>query len=85
MKNKLSDLNMYLFEQIEKLNDDDLTGEELSEAIQKAEKIVDISREIIHNQETQLKAINTALEYGYNVNNNSLYLMLGVDNEKKIQ
>ena len=36
MKNKLSDLNNYLFEQLEILNDSDLSEEQIDSAIKKS-------------------------------------------------
>lgn len=38
MKNTLSDLNNHLFEQLERLNDDDLKGEDEEEMIEKCTK-----------------------------------------------
>jgi len=85
MKNKLDDLNNYLFEQIEKLNDDDLTQEELDLAIQKADKIADISRVIIQNQALQLNAVKAAAEYGIFVPKDKMQYLLGsADNGKEI-
>lgn len=37
MKNTLGDLNNHLFAQLEKLGDDDLTGEELERAIREVQ------------------------------------------------
>ena len=37
MKNTLSDLNNYLFEAIERINDDDLSDEELDKEIKRSE------------------------------------------------
>ena len=39
MQNKISDLNNILFESIERLNDDELTDEELDKEIKKSEAI----------------------------------------------
>lgn len=57
MQNKLTDLNNYLFEQIELLNDDDLTGEALEKQIKKSKAISELSGKIIQNASIQLKAI----------------------------
>ena len=75
MKNKLTDLNNYLFEQLERINDDDLTSEQLNEAIRKANTISKISETIIKNSELQLKAVNLAAEYGV-INNTQVKLLL---------
>ena len=64
MKNKLTDLNNYLFEQIEILNDDELSDEQIDQAIKKAEAITEISKTIIQNSALQLKAVQVAAEYG---------------------
>jgi len=53
MKNTLTDLNNYLFEQIERLNDD-----ERSEAVQK------VARTIIENGQLALSAKKHMDEYG---------------------
>lgn len=64
MKNNLSDLNDYLFEQIERINDDEVQGEELENVIKKAEVIANISEKIIKNAELQFKAMCKASDYG---------------------
>lgn len=56
MKNNLASLNNYLFEQIERINDDGLKGEELTEAITKAEAVNELARTIVSNANVQLKA-----------------------------
>lgn len=65
MKNTLGDLNNALFEELEKLNDDELKGEKLDEEIKKAEAMADISEKIIGAGELQLKAMKHMDEYGY--------------------
>lgn len=64
MKNKLTDLNDYLFEQIERINDDSLNEEELSKEIKKAEAIQGIAETIIKNGELQFKAAMKAADLG---------------------
>lgn len=65
MKNTLGDLNNYLFAQLEKLGDDDLTGEELESELKRTDAICDISEQIIKNGELQYKAMKHMDEYGY--------------------
>lgn len=49
MRNNLTDLNNHLFEQLERLNDDELKGEELKEEIQRSKSIEDVAKQIINN------------------------------------
>ncbi len=65
MKNTLGDLNNHLFAQLEKLNDDDLSGEELEAEIKRSEAMAKISDQIIKNGELQYKTMVHIDEYGY--------------------
>lgn len=65
VNNTIADLNNYLFEQMERLNDDDLTDDELERELKKTDRIVKVSETIISNAELALKAIKHADEYGY--------------------
>lgn len=65
MKNTLNDLNNYLFEQIERLNDDSLSVDELDKELKKSDSIIKISEKIIANGELALKTIKHMDEYGY--------------------
>lgn len=56
MKNTLVDLNNHLFEQLERLNDEDLKGDTLKEEIMRAKSITDIASKIIDNANTVLDA-----------------------------
>ena len=49
MKNTLSDLNNYLFEAIERINDDELSMEELDKEIKRSESVNKIAKTIIDN------------------------------------
>ena len=57
MKNTLTDLNNYLFEQLERLNDDDLQDGDLEKELKKADAVVKISEKIIANGELAYKVM----------------------------
>lgn len=57
MKNTLGDLNNHLFEALERLNDEDVTGDRLNEEIQRARTIANVSRQIIDNGKLALDAL----------------------------
>ncbi|MEG0553723.1 MAG: hypothetical protein RR533_09415 [Carnobacterium sp.] len=63
-KNTLSDLNNHLFESLERLNDNELTGEELEKEISRANSIAGISKTIIANGALCLEAQKLVVEYG---------------------
>lgn len=56
MKNKLSDLNNYLFEQLERLNDEDIDNERLQFEIERTKAVTVISNQIISNAKLVLDA-----------------------------
>lgn len=63
-KNKLSDLNDHLFAQLERLSDEGLTGEQLSDEVKRADAIVAIADQITGNADLQLKAAKLFAEHG---------------------
>ncbi len=65
MKNTLTDLNNYLFEAIERINDDDLDDAALEREIHRSEAITKVAGVIINNANVQLQAIKHMDEYGY--------------------
>lgn len=81
MKNTLSDLNNYLFEQLERLNDDSLTGEELDRELKKTDSIVKITDKIISNGELAYKTMKHMDEYGYNSKTRTVPAMLSMNAE----
>ena len=64
VKNTLVDLNDHLFEQMERLNDDDLSDEELEKEIKRADAMTGIAKQIIDNATIVLKATELNADYG---------------------
>ena len=56
MKNTLGDLNNHLFEELERLNDEDLKGEALQEEMNRAKAINEVASKIIANGSLVLQA-----------------------------
>lgn len=64
MKNTLSDLNNFLFAELENLSDPDLVGDEIKDAIAKSEAVVNVAEAIIKNADTTIKAMNLMIDSG---------------------
>lgn len=74
MKNKLTDLNNYLFETLERLMDDDLTDEQMKKEIVRSQAVTSVAAVIIHNGELALKTMAHLNEYGYGSRNQDEFL-----------
>lgn len=55
-KNTLGDLNNILFEELERLNDDSLSGEELTQEMNRAKAITGVATQVVMNARTVLDA-----------------------------
>lgn len=64
MKNTLTDLNNYLFEAIERINDDSLDDAGLEREIRRSEAVQKIAKTIIDNGTLALQAKRHLDEYG---------------------
>lgn len=64
MKNKLTDLNNHLFAQLERLSDEDLTGEQIADEVKRSDAIVDVAEQIVRNADLQLKAVTILANHG---------------------
>jgi len=63
MKNKLMDLNNYLFEVLERLTDDSLSEEEMQKEISRSRAVTSVAETIIHNGELALKGQRYVAEF----------------------
>lgn len=83
MKNKLSDLNNHLFEQLERLNDEDIKDEKLESEIKRAKAITNVAQTIINNANTILEATKFLNDAGYIPanKNETLQLLGGISEE----
>lgn len=64
MKNKLTDLNDHLFVALERLNDEDIKGEELNVEIQRSRAIAGVAKNIVQNAALVLEAEKFKRESG---------------------
>lgn len=64
MRNSLVDVNNYLFEAIERLNDDDLTEEQLEREIRRTEAVTKVAKTIVDNTNLALNIKKHLDEYG---------------------
>ena len=63
MKNTLGDLNNHLFMQLDRLNDEDLKGDKLTEEIERSKAVTNVAKEIIANANIVLQAKKYTTEY----------------------
>ena len=63
MRNTLGDLNNHLFMQLERLSDEEITGEKLQEEIYRSKAIEGIAKEIVSNANLVFQAKKYATEY----------------------
>lgn len=62
-RNTLGDLNNHLFMQLERLNDEDLKGDKLTEEIERSKAVTNVAKEIIANANIVLQAKKYTTEY----------------------
>ena len=64
MKNRLTDLNDMLFAQLERIADEDLSAEQLTQEIQRATAVVQIADRIVDTATLQLQGARLIAEHG---------------------
>lgn len=65
MKNTLTDLNNHLFEELERLNDEELNEEQLDKELKRADGMTKIAAQIIQNGELAFRTMRHLDQYGY--------------------
>ena len=75
-RNTLGDLNNHLFAQLERLNDEEITGEKLEDEITRSKAVIGVSKQIIANANVVLRAKSIQLEYGKGDNEKEMPKML---------
>lgn len=82
MKNNLSDLNNYLFEELERLNDNEYLKNDtsLEEEIARSKAISSVAQVIVNNANTVLKAVKLQDEREHQ-NNQNINKLLGNKSE----
>ena len=64
-KNKLTDLNDHLFAQLERLSDEDLSGDKLDQEVKRGEAVVKVADQIVRNASVQLQAAKLVSDHGF--------------------
>lgn len=80
----LADLNQVLFDSLDRLNNDNLRGEDLQEEISRSDSIGRVAARILDNAELQLEAQKHMDEYGYTEREREMPgMLLGLSDGKK--
>lgn len=80
VRNKVEDLNNLLFAQLERLDDESLTAEQLEQEIERSKAISNISNQIISNASLALKAMEIKASITGEVETPSMLETHGDDN-----
>lgn len=81
MNNNLTSLNNYLFEELERLNDDEELEENFDREIKRSKAVSSIAKNIIDNANVVLEAAKLQNEYG--IEKKELPKLLQIENKEK--
>lgn len=81
-RNKLSDLNDHLFEQLERLNDEDLTEEQISKEVKRSSAMTKIASHIIKNAKVTIDAMRLVSSGAFDKDDLPKSLGIGEKNER---
>lgn len=66
-RNTLGDLNLHLFEQMERLNDDSLTDEQLDRELRRADAMSEIAEQIVKTGDLAYKTMKLMYDSGHEI------------------
>ncbi|WP_316978019.1 hypothetical protein [Shumkonia mesophila] len=64
MKNRLTDLNDHLFMQLERLSNEELSGEQIEQEVKRTDALVKVADQIIGGAHLQLSACKLVADHG---------------------
>lgn len=67
MRNKITDLNNHLFEQLERLNDDSLSDTELEKEITRSKAMTNVANAIIESSRVTVDAMKVLSQGGVDI------------------
>lgn len=79
MRNKITDLNLHLFEQMERMSDEDLTEEQFAKELERSKQISNLAKNIIENNKTAIEALKLAEKAGIDITKTNGGKMLMLD------
>lgn len=80
-RNKLNDLNDHLFEQIERLNDPELTGEKLQAEIARGKAMAGLATPIVNSAKTMVEALKMVNKGNGHIDTKQLAAFMSVRTE----
>lgn len=81
-KNKLTDMNDHLFAQLERLNDEDLTPDQIEAETKRAKAMTSISSQIIQSHKVTIEAMKLVAKGDVRLNDFPATLGLNKDNSQ---
>lgn len=82
MKNKIEDLNNHLFSALERLNDEDLTAEELDREIKRSKAIKEVAETIVESHRNTIHAMKLVNDQGLDLS--AMASGLGIQVKKEL-
>lgn len=76
MRNKITDLNNHLFAQLERLNDEDITADELAKEIERSKAITAVAGQLVESAKVTVEAMKVMEKAGADITGMGKMLLL---------